>query len=657
MCGIAGIINLRGAKKRNLQALHWMAQCMKNRGPDDEGYIIASHNDNKVHILTGNDSVPIHDIFPSVMEVTKSYDIAGTVFLGHRRLSIIDLSPYAHQPMCTRDGRYWIVYNGEIYNFKQIRQRLQSEDDIKFISNSDTEVILYAYQKWGPDFLKYLNGMFAFAVWDNHEKTLFCARDRIGIKPFYYTIQDDQFIFASDIKTLIASGIYRPKIDIEGLYYGMSFGVAPRPLTCFKDVKALEQGHWILISRNGKIEKSCYWKIPICSQEHNMKEDEARELLEDSLKNSIKYRLVADVPVGTFMSGGIDSTTVSAIASQLHPGIKAFTLVFSKYKRLDESEQAKATAAMHPMQHIIWDIEIDSVLEHIDDMIECYEEPFYDLSPNYMISKLVAENKITVILNGLGGDELFGGYPYYNWSNRWEALKKSKLLLAIGKHIPAIRHISERLHVIASVESADKFAIAVRCFLTDMEKHSLFLDRGVQDLNTVEYISQLYTGKKEFTDFIEAISFIDIMNYIGNHHVYRVDKFTMRFSIEGRLPFLDHELIELAFRIPSHFKIKNGEQKYVLRRVAERHLHPMCLEAKKKGFDLPTDNWMRRNLKEMVFTKLKSLENKGIFDPKEIWKIYQEWKFRLRSFRSVWELVSVEMWINKFIENGFKAKG
>ena len=650
MCGIAGIINLDNKEKRNLRALHSMAECMRNRGPDDEGYIIASHRDNKVYVLRGNDTVSLDGVFPSMIDIERAYETAGTVFLGHRRLSIIDLSSLAHQPMCTKDGRYWIVYNGEIYNFKQIKKKLQDEG-VQFISNSDTEVLLYAYKKWGTDCLKYLNGMFAFAIWDNQEKSLFCARDRIGIKPFYYTIKNNQFIFASDIKTIIASGLYEPEINMEGLYLAISFGVAPRPLTCFKDIHALEQGHWMLIDANGRIKKNCYWKIPTGAPDFNITEQEAAELLEEALKKSIRYRLVADVPVGTFMSGGIDSTTISAIASRLHPGIKAFTLAFSKYKEFDESEQAKATAAMHPMEHILWDIEIDSVLEYVDDMIECYEEPFYDLSPNYMISKLVAGNGITVILNGLGGDELFGGYAYYKWLERWKLLQKIKSPLSFAQHVPIIRHISERLYAIASTNTPAQFAISVRCFFTDPEKQRLFLNDSVNELNTIEYISRLYAGEQEFTDFIEAISFIDIMNYIGNHHVYRVDKFTMHFSIEGRLPFLDHELIELAFKIPSSYKLKGKEEKYVLRKVAKKYLHPMCLEAKKKGFSLPTDSWMRKKLKELVVQKLKSLEKREIFNPKIIWKTYWEWIFRVRSFRSVWQLVSIEMWIEKFIEN------
>jgi len=653
MCGIAGIVTLDGHSRNNALFLHNMGKCMKSRGPNDEGYLIASYQNNRVYLFKGNDTLPSDrpiSFYPT-QDINRAYNnIKGNIFLAHRRLSIIDLSPYAHQPMCTSNGRFWIIYNGELYNYREIASELKKRG-VNFVSNSDTEVLLYAYQEWGPEALKYFNGMFSFAIWDNRNKTLFCARDRIGIKPFYYTIKDNQFIFASDIKTLISSTLYKPAINIEGLYHALSFGVAPRPLTAFKDVYSLEQGHWLLIKSDGTIKKDNYWEIPLNSQKQKMHEKEAITLLESQLFKAIEYRLVADVPVGTFMSGGIDSTTVSAIASKLHPGIKAFTLVFSKDKKLDESKQAKATAAMCNMEHIIQDIEIDSVLEYIDEMIECYEEPFYDLSPNYVISRMVYQNNVTVILNGLGGDELFGGYPYYRWIKRWKLLQKVKPFLGLTQKIPLTRHISERLLAISFSNTADRYATAVRAFFTDKEKQKLFLDQSVREFNTIERIHQLYVGNdKEFTDLIEAISYIDMKNYIGNHHVYRVDKFTMHFSLEGRLPFLDHNLVELAFKMPSFLKVNSKGQKYILRKVAEKYIHPLCTKAKKKGFDFPTDRWMRTNLKELVKQKLTLLSQRGIFNPKIIWQTYWEWKLKARSFRSVWELVSTEMWIEKFID-------
>jgi asparagine synthase (glutamine-hydrolysing) len=652
MCGIAGILSLDGILRKNTRALHRMADCMHNRGPDDEGYFISSHGQEQFQFFGGEDT-PSNDesisFYPKDRIVT-AYDVAGSIFFAHRRLAIIDLSLHGHQPMCTADGRYWIIYNGEIYNYREIREDLKKAG-VQFNGYSDTEVLLYAYCEWGTEALQRLNGMFAFAIWDDRDKVLFCARDRIGIKPFYYTIQDNQFVFASDIKTLIAGSLYKPEVDLEGLYHAMSFGVAPRPMTAFKGVRALEQGHWMRIGAGGGIEKGQYWRIPVGTQDERMSEDEAVELLECKLRQAIERRLIADVPVGTFMSGGIDSTTVSAIASGLHPGIKAFTLSFDNVKKLDELDQAKATAAMHPMEHITKSVKPESVLGFIEDIIDCYEEPFYDLSPNYVLCKFVAENNITVILNGLGGDELFAGYVYYGWLGRWRLLRKIKPLLRVSKMIPYTRHISERLLAVASTQKPDMFPTTVRSFITDMEKHRLFLDQHVLEYNTVERIRQLYVGSGlEFTDDLEAVSYADMMNNIGNHHVYRVDKFTMRFSIEGRLPFLDHEVVEAAYHIPSRYKICSKKLKYVLRKMAEKYIHPSCFSMKKKGFDLPTDQWMRGPLRDIVYQNLERLLKRDIFNPREVWQIYSEWRSRRRMFRSVWQLVSTEMWLKAFID-------
>ncbi len=652
MCGIAGILSLDGIHRKNTRALQRMADCMHNRGPDDEGYLIASHGQEQFQFFGGEDT-PSNDesisFYPQHRIVT-AYDVSGSVFLAHRRLSIIDLSPHGHQPMCTNDGRYWIVYNGEIYNYREIKEDLK-EKDVHFDGCSDTEVLLYAYREWGTEALQRLNGMFAFAIWDDRDKVLFCARDRIGIKPFYYTIQDKQFIFASDIRTLITSGLYRPEVDLEGLYHAMSFGVAPRPMTAFKGVRALEQGHWMRIGAGGGIEKGQYWRIPIGTQDERMSEGEAVELLESKLRQAIERRLIADVPVGTFMSGGIDSTTVSAIASELHPGIKAFTLSFDNVKKLDELDQAKATAAMHPMEHITKSVKPESVLGFIEDIINCYEEPFYDLSPNYVISKFVAENDVKVILNGLGGDELFAGYGYYRWLGRWRLLKRIRPLFEILNKVSYNRNKFERILAMASVSTPDRLHTTAFSYNTDPEKHKLFLDSCVRGFNTVERLHQLYVGNgMEFIDELEAFSYMDMMNYIGNHHVYRVDKFTMRFSIEGRLPFLDHELVEAAYRIPNRYKVHGREQKYVLRKMAEKYIHPSCLSMKKKGFSFPTNRWMNNSLRNMVYQNLNCLLKRDIFNPKEVWQIYSDWQSGRRSHIGVWHLVATEMWWENFID-------
>ncbi len=652
MCGIAGIVLTRGASGRYVDNLLKMADAMHSRGPDDEGYLVAGHESVPVEIYGGPDTPvtdEVIDFYPD-QQIGAAVDRTASVFLAHRRLSIIDLSAHGHQPMCTEERRYWVVFNGEIYNHKEVRSQLESEG-VLFHGGSDTEVLLKAFRRWGADCVSRFNGMFAFVIWDDIEKKLYCFRDRIGIKPFYFTWVDQAFLFASDIATLIASGLYKPKEDIEGLYHALSFGVAPRPLTAFHGVYALEQGHWMVIDATGDVRKECYWKVPVGTQNPNMSEQEAIDLLDTELQRSIDLRLIADVDVGTFMSGGIDSTTIASLASMRHPGIKAFTLAFKSDANLDELAQAQEAAAKYGMDHIVKNIDDETVIDDLEEIVTCYEEPFYDISPNYIISKLVAENQQKVILTGLGGDELFGGYPYYKWEQRWRLLSKVRPLLAVASHFPVVGHLADRLYRIGKTKSGDDFATAVRSFVTDREKQKLFSSSEVKSFDTIDRVRELYVDDDvEFTSFMEAISYIDMVNYIGNHHVYRVDKFTMNFSIEGRIPFLDHELVEAAYRIPDKYKIADGQSKYVLRKVAQNYIPASCLEAKKKGFDLPTDRWLRGRLKSFTQEKLRALSERGVFSPKMIWKIYAEWKMRARSFRSVWELVSVEMWFEQFID-------
>ena len=651
MCGIAGIINIRENEVQQVRFLKHMTNRMVHRGPDDEGFLLIN-KEGRCRSFFGDDTPVDNPVCFSVPgypqnHIESAFGDLSQVALGHRRLSIIDLSPYGHQPMCTPDFRYWIVYNGEIYNFREIAVELNREG-INLYGNSDTEVLINAYAKWGEGCLQKFNGMFAFAIWDNKEKILFCARDRIGIKPFYYTIQDDQFIFASDIKTIIASDLYHPEPDMKGLYLAMAFGMAPRPKTAFKGLVALEQAHWMRVHLNGRIEKQRYWSIPVGTQNKNMSEREAIDLLEEQLITSIKRRLVADVPVGTFMSGGIDSTTISAIASKLHPGIKAFTLAYENTApELDEVQQAIATAMMHPMEHIVHRVD-PADLHDLQFRIEGYEEPCYGLAVNYVISKLVRDNEVKVVLTGLGGDELFAGYSWYSHIDKWNLARLLKPFMNIFPSFTGRRW--ERLLSLSRVSSADRFHTILFAKSTDSELHELFSDPDLKEINTPDLLHRMYADGIIFTDDIEAISYMDIMNYIGNHHVHRSDQFTMAHSIEGRFPFLDHKLVEAAFQIPSRLKIHGRLQKYVLRKVAEKYIAPDCLSMKKKGFGLPLKQWLSGHLKFLLEDKLKRLEmRKEIRDgiPNK-WLL--EYQAGNRSPNQIWHLAVLEMWFETFID-------
>lgn len=649
MCGIAGIFNFHGSADFQSPHVVRMAKAMKHRGPDDEGFIAVDMDGAVKHFFGEDSSIAVRSSFSSPRLISSALDSKSTLFMGHRRLSILDISPAGHQPMRDPTSRYWIVFNGEIFNFIALRAELEVLGH-RFQTSSDTEVILAAYSQWRENCLKRFNGDFAFAIWDIQEQSLFCARDRIGIKPFYYILDERRFIFGSDIKTLIASGLHRPEPDSQGLYLAMAFGIAPRPITAFKGIRALEQAHWIRLHRDGRIEKERYWHIPIGSQERNMPEADAIELLEEHIRRAVALRLVADVPIGTFMSGGIDSTTISAIAARQHPGIKAFTLGYQNdAPEMDEVSQAKATASMHPMQHIIKQVNPEESLQDLRTWVEGYEEPFYSLAANHVLSKVVNENKVTVVLNGLGGDELFAGYDHY----RFHLVPRLSWLHPLTRRADKIanRKVATLLRLVGA-QSADRLHSLLFRKTSDVELHQLLKPSFHPVQETPDLLHNLYAKDLEFSDTLEAMSYMDLVNYIGNHHVHRIDQFTMAYSIEGRFPFLDHELIEAVYRIPSSLKMHYGKQKYILRRVAEKYIAPECLSMKKKGFSLPLKQWMQGPLKPLVNISLDSLRKRIEVESDVVTAWQKAYAHDRVSSARIWHLVALELWFEHFIDPG-----
>jgi asparagine synthase (glutamine-hydrolysing) len=645
MCGISGIFNFNN-NFTYVNSIYLMTCSMRKRGPDDEGYVTFSNN-NKMSSYFGPDT-PGRMNRVNYKNITDSLKDKTRISMGHRRLSVQDTSSLGHQPMSYDSGRYTIVFNGEIYNYKDIKNKLESIGHA-FDSNSDTEVVLASYVEWKEECLKYFNGDFSFSIYDNVKDCLFCARDRIGVKPFYYLLNEKRFVFGSDIKSIIASCLYKPKVNPVGLYLAMAFGMAPRPITAFKDIHALEQSHWMIIYSNGEVKKQKYWNIGSVTQDKSMSKADATYLLDKEIHSSIAYRLVSDVPVGTFMSGGVDSTTISAIASRYKPGIKAFTLGFdTKSLELDEISQAKDTANMCDIEHIISRIDVDSTLKNLQEWVLGYEEPFDGLAANYVISDLVKSNGVKVVLNGLGGDELFGGYGYYKNLNltkygAFSGLKNIKNTLPKGKIYT--------LMALLGCKSPDRLHSALFCKQSDYSLRELFSDSFISDIDTPELLHNLYSKNMEFADDIEAFGYMDLMNYIGNHHVHRSDQFTMAHSIEGRFPFLDHNLVELSRKIPSNFKIYKGEQKHILKEVAKKYIAPSCLSMNKKGFNLPLKQWMEGPLSLLVVRHLDSLKQRDEMNSETIEKWYFQYKKGRINASRIWHLVALEMWFESFIDN------
>ncbi len=646
MCGIAGILNFNNVQNNQLEKVIRMTNSMSQRGPDDEGFVLVDSSGN-IECLFGEDtSKEVRENLN--LNSYKNNHSSSILCFGHRRLSIIDLSPMAHQPMIDDTGQFLIVFNGEVYNFAEIRNELIL-NGVKFKSNSDTEVILNSYIVWGSECLQKFNGDFAFAIWNNVEKSIFCARDRVGIKPFYYLLDNNQFIFASDIKTLISSGLYNPEPDPTGLYLSMAFGISPRPNTAFKDIKALPQSSYIKIFNDGKIESSTYWNIPLKAQLTNYSENDIKELVEEKLTKAIKLRLVSDVPIGTLLSGGVDSSLMTAIASKYHDGIKAFTLGFeNEAVDMDEVKEASETALRYPIKHIISRVNPESALHDISEWVDGYEEPFYSIPVTHVISKVIKNHNVKVVLNGLGGDELFSGYSYYKYHRLPNISWAAKGIHFMQKLFPD----HNKLNLLSNLSSKSPDRIHTSLFMQNSDRAlgSLFSKEFVREINTPDIIHDLYAKDLKFVDNMQAMNFMDIKNYVGNHFVHRLDKFNMAFSIEGRFPYLDHEFIESTFSIPSKYKIKNKEQKYILRRVAEKYIAPASLNMTKKGFGLPLQIWMKGPLMSIVYDSLEKLKKRGIVNPNVIDTWYKSYLVGKIPASRIWHLVSLELWFQKFID-------
>ncbi len=647
MCGIAGIMATSPEAGASLHAVLRMARAMRHRGPDDEGFLLGDRQGSVQGFLGTDSPAEVRRRWGSSMRDADGSDAMGRVALGHRRLSIVDLSSEGHQPMADSEGRRWIVFNGEIYDFRQLRRELESLG-YAFRSDTDTEVILAAYARWGCACLARLHGDFAFAIWDREDGSLFCARDRIGIKPFHYVHLPGHFIFASDIKALLASGLHAPRPDPEGLYLSMMYGMAPRPLTAFEGIRALEQSCWMRVLADGRIERGRYWRIPIGTQDARMSLSDATAALEDGLERAVRRRLEADVQVGTFMSGGIDSTTVTAIAAASRPGIHAFTLGYRDCPpELDEVGQAADTARMCPVTHVIEMVDPVEVLGDLLAWIDGYEEPYYSLAANHVVSRVVRRHGVKVALNGLGGDELFGGYDMYRLPGWLGRICPSPMAFLADSFT---RLTGSNRVALAVASSPDRVHSIAFSKWPESDLRRVLDPRWHLPTSAADYIHHLYARDLYFQDNVEAFSYMDLMNYVGNHHVHRVDQFTMACSIEGRFPLLDHELVELAFQVPSRWKVSPTEQKLVLRRVALDWIAPSCLSMRKKGFSLPLGQWVRGPLAPLVARSLESLMRRDIVRPEAVKECMRSYREGRLPVQRIWHLVSLELWMERFID-------
>ncbi len=635
MCGIVGFIdyNNRSSKEK----LKKMTDVLHHRGPDDSGYSFYGE---------------------------KRYQVG----LGHRRLSILDLSKHGHQPMMFEN--YEIVYNGEVYNFKEIRKELELLG-YNFNSDSDTEVILKAYHHWGIKAVDRFNGMFAISIYDKLNQKIILIRDRAGVKPLYWYWKDDLFMFSSELKSFHEHPGFQKQINKDALALYLQYGYILQPYTIFQDTHKLRSGHYLEINlKTKKIEEITYWDVIdfYNKPKLNISEEEAIEQTEKLLKSAFEYRMVADVPVGVFLSGGYDSSIVTALLQDgRKEKLNTFTIGFHE-KGFDESPYAKKVAEHLGTNHTEYYCTQKDALEIIPKLCEMYDEPFGDSSaiPTTLVSQL-ARKDVTVSLSADGGDEIFAGYGKYTkaiaYYEKFSSIPKpikstlSWTLDAVNvSKLPFVKdigNIETKIEKIKNLLKAEN-PVSVMRYLSQP-----YTSEEVKSL-LVENIKEVHTNFQNFTeiesgnDAINKMLAIDYQTYMQDDILTKVDRATMSVSLEGREPLLDYRIIEFAAQLPSNVKYKNGDKKWILKQITHKYLPKEMMDRPKMGFAVPITEWFKDELREYFMNYLSEdrLKKEGIFNAKEVVKQRDMYLAGDKeNVQRLWFILMFEMWYERWIDS------
>lgn len=615
MCGIAGIVSF----SRNIDlpaTIRRMTDAMSHRGPDADGFYT-------------ND----------------------TIALGHRRLSIIDLSTAANQPIADHTGRYQIIFNGEIYNFQDVKKMLT---DYPFSTNSDTEVLLAAYSKWGPDCLPYLKGMFAFAIWDIRDHVMFIARDRMGVKPVYYYISDNVFLFASEIRGVLASGQLPAKANTTAIREFLSYQSVGFPGSAIQGILQLEAGSSVTI-RNNKCSIKKYWDI---TSKPSVDFDfgdriKVQQQVRKLLRNAVERRLVSDVPLGAFLSGGIDSSAVVGLMAEVGSARpNTFTVGFEE-KEFDESGYANIIARKFNTQHNQVLLKPAVFLDELTNALNAMDTPSGDGVNTYVVSKAIKQSGLTVALSGVGGDELFAGYPFfkqYLQLKKYEALwKPSKLLrwgagLALGNSNKALR-MKQLLNAPAS--SIRYFYPEFRRIISPQLLSSLTRWGNDQQTLLEKQLNLLPSSLEQFP-LLSQVSIAEYTGYTQHTLLKDTDQFSMAVSLEAREPFFDHDLIEFVLAIPDHLKFPDYPKRLLVESL-QGLLPDDVVHRKKQGFLFPWSVWMKKELRSFCEVHLQRIAQRDFINGN---KLLAYWKRFLNNDTSVrwmeiWLFVILEYWLEK----------
>jgi asparagine synthase (glutamine-hydrolysing) len=597
MCGICGIFEYERWNDVPGEIVHRMNETMVHRGPNDGGIFVGPG-----------------------------------IGLGHRRLSIIDVEG-GHQPMSNEDGTVWVLLNGEIYNYAELRAELIQLGH-KFCTKSDTEAIVHLYEEYGEACFAKLHGMFSIAMWDSRNRKLVLVRDRVGKKPLFYTANAERIVFGSELKALLTNESVSREIDEQALSDYFSFGYIPAPKTIYKSIRKVMPGHYLVATESG-LRETCYWDLSYANVERHS-ESEWCERLRHQLCEATRVRLMSEVPLGAFLSGGIDSSSVVAMMSHLMKREVVTCSISFNEKKYDEARYARQVSKLFATNHHEEAVE-PNALEIVDKLAWHYDEPFADSSaiPTYYVSK-IARRHVTVALGGDGGDESFAGYRRYkldHYENRLRGRVPASLRRAVfaplGRCYPALAWAPRVFRAKATFQSLARSPLegyfnSISYFRPD-EKMALFTPEFRQrlaDYNSIDVIRHYY-DRADTDDLLSKIQYVDLKTYLTDDILTKVDRASMAVSLEVRAPFLDHRLLECAASIPSSLKLRGGTGKFILKKALEPQLPNDILYRPKQGFAIPLGLWFKRDLKEMAREIILG-QRDGILDHRFLEKIWDQ---------------------------------
>ncbi len=586
----------------------------------------------------------------------------GPVGLAHRRLSIIDLTPAGHQPMSNARGDVWITYNGEVYNFLELRAELEREG-VLFRSRTDTEVILALYERYGKDCVRRLRGMFAFAIWDGRNRSLFLARDRLGKKPLFYYHDGEKFLFASEPKAILQDSTVPVEVDRSAIHHYLAFGYVPSPLSAFQGFQKLPPAHCALV-QDGKMYVERYWDLSYATK-LTLKEDELCEQILANLREAVRLRMISDVPVGAFLSGGIDSSTVVALMSEYSSGpVKTFSIGFEE-EAYNELPYARMVAERYATDHHEFIVKPDA-MAILPDLVWHYNEPYADSSaiPTYYLAKMTRQH-VTVALNGDAGDENFAGYERYlglklaMWFDRLPYAVKHGIELAANK-LPDIGHprgLYRRGRRFLSAESQEPRRRYLQWvgFFTNAWKTKLYTPEFAESMRGFDSADLLVQAfeRARGADFVDATLCADIQMYLPDDLLVKVDIASMAHSLEARSPMVDHRFMEFAASIPSSFKLRGRTKKYILKRAVRPLLPAAVIDRPKMGFGVPIRRWFQEELRDLAYDTIlgkRSLE-RGLFRRPYLQRLLDEHMSGAAGWHpQLWCLLMLELWFQRFID-------